>query len=304
MPESADRWIAALAREQRGYVTRRQLLALGMSAHVIEYRIATGRLLRVYNGVYAVGHEPTLAHDRAFAAVLACGPGAVLSHASAASVWGIYRRWETPFHVSITGSPRRRDGIRVHRVKLDPSDRDSQLGLPVTSPARTLIDNAPDLTDKALTRAVNDLRLQHYLVLDDLAAAIDRCFGYPGVPRLREFVETPTGPTRSEFEDAFKAFCKRYGLPQPLTNEPLAGFEVDAYFHAERVVVELDGEPFHSDRDSFERDRERDAALLALGFVTVRITWTRLIETPQREAARLLAILEQRRGSYPPLIDL
>lgn len=302
MSDAAEGAIADLARSQHGYVTRRQLLEIGMGSDAISYRLECGRLLPIYTGVYAVGHKPALPQDRAFAAVLACGAGAILSHASAATVWGIYKRWTKPFHVSIQGSPRRREGIKVHRAKLDPSDRDNQLGLPVTSPARTLIDNAPDLTDKALTRAVNDLRRQHYLILDDLAATLDRCSRYPGVARLHAFVENPTGPTRSEFEDAFKAFCQRYGLPQPLTNEPLAGFEVDAYFPAERVIVELDGEEFH--RDSFESDRDRDATLLALGFVTVRITWKRLINTPQREAARLLAILEQRRGSYPPLTDL
>jgi Protein of unknown function (DUF559) len=302
LARDVDRRIAALARQQHGYVTRQQLLGVGLGSEAIKHRIATARLLRVHNGVYAVGHEPTLAHDRAFAAILACGAGALLSHATAASVWGIYKHWTTPFHVSVTGSPRRREGIHVHRARLDPSDRDNQHGLPVTSPARTLVDNAPDLTDKALTRAVNDLRLRHLLVLDDLAATIARCSGYPGVPRLRSFVENPTGPTRSEFEDAFKAFCERFGLPQPLINEPLAGFEVDAYFPVERVIVELDSEEFHG--HTFESDRDRDATLLALGFVTVRITWERLKSRPEREAARLLAILEQRLGSYPPLTDL
>ncbi len=297
-----DAEIGDLARRQRGYVTRQQLLALGETRAAVQHALQTGRLLPVYNGIYALGHEPTLPQDRAFAALLACGAGAILSHASAATVWGIYKRWATPFHVTITGSQRRREGIKVHRAKLDRSDRDCQLGLPVTSPARTLIDNAPDMSDKALTRAVNDLRREHYLVLDDLAATLERCSRYLGVARLHAFVENPTGPTRSEFEDAFKAFCERFGLPQPLINEPLAGFEVDAYFPVERVIVELDGEKFH--RDSFESDRDRDATLLALGFVTVRITWKRLTNRPEQEARRLRAILEQRRGSYPSLTDL
>jgi len=94
-------------------------------------------------------------------------------------------------------------------------------------------------------------------------------------------VENPTGPTASEFEDAFTAFRRRFKLPPARINTTVAGFEVDAYFPAERVVIELDGWEFHSSRRSFESDRERDAALLALAIVTVRITWERLIETPE-----------------------
>jgi sigma54-dependent transcription regulator len=112
--------------------------------------------------------------------------------------------------------------------------------------------------------------------------------------RLHEFVDAPTGPTASEFEDAFIGFCRRSGLPQPLCNTRVGRFEVDAYFPVQRVIVELDGWRFHSSRASFESDRERDAALLALGIVTVRITWNRLIKTPEREAARLRKILEAR----------
>lgn len=288
--------IAALARRQHGYVTRQQLFALGETRHAVDHEIARGRLLPVYAGVYAVGHLPTLPQDRAFGAVLACGPGAVLSHDTAAAAWEIYRRWTPPFHVAV-GSDRRRPGIRVHRIQLQRRDITRQLGLPVTSPARTLLDIAPDLNARALARAVNDSR-RKYLHLADLAELLERCPRHPGAGRLREFVRAPKGPTRSEFEDAFFAFTERYGLPRPQLNVIVGGYEVDAFFAAERVVVELDGWDFHSSRQSFSEDRERDATLLALGIVTVRITWERLTQEPDREAARLLAILEQRRGQF------
>lgn len=193
------------------------------------------------------------------------------------------------------GASRSREGIQVHRGRLQRRDIDRQLGLPVTSPARTVLDNAPDLTDKALTRAVNDLRRQHYLNLEALKDALDRWPRHPAACRLRPLVENPPGPTASEFEDRFGAFCQEFGLPQPLVNTVVAGYEVDAYFPAERVIVELDGWDFHSSRRSFDSDRERDAAMLALGIVTVRVTWARLIGAPEREAARLRAILEARR---------
>jgi very-short-patch-repair endonuclease len=292
--ETIDKAIADLSRRQHGYVTRRQLLNLGLGSDAISYRQECGRLLPVYNGVYAVGHKPTLPQDRAFAAILACGPGALLSHASALSVWGIYRRWEMPFHVTVA-TARRREGIHVHRARLHRRDIDRQLGLPVTSPARTLLDNALELTEKALTRAVNDLRREHYLVLEDLAATLDCYPRYPGVTRLRQFIHIPTGPTASEFEDRFNAFCRRFNFPQPLVDIRIAGFPVDAYFPVERVIVELDGWDFHSSKASFESDRDRDATMLALGIVTVRITWERLVQMSEREAARLRVILESRR---------
>jgi hypothetical protein len=291
--ESVDRQIALLARRQHGYVTRPQVLALGLSRQSVVRRVQAGRLIPVHAGVYALGHQPTLPQDQAFAAVLASGDGALLSHATAATVWGISKRWTTPFHVTVA-SARRRAGIQMHRGKLHPRDFDRQLDLPVTSPARTLLDNAPELTDKALTRAVNDLLRSHFLVLEDLAATLDRHPRHRATPRLHEFVEAPTGPTASEFEDAFSAFCRRFALPQPLCNATVAGYEVDAYFPMERVIVELDSWRFHGSRASFESDRERDAAVLTLGIVTVRITWSRLIKTPEREAARLRKILEAR----------
>jgi hypothetical protein len=103
-------------------------------------------------------------------------------------------------------------------------------------------------------------------------------------------------PTRSEFEDRFLAFCREYGLPEPLINTFVAGYEVDALFPAERLIVELDGWEYHRDRHSFHGDRDRDADTLEAGYETVRVTWPRLTQRAVREAARLLAILARRRA--------
>ena len=102
-------------------------------------------------------------------------------------------------------------------------------------------------------------------------------------------------PTRSPLEDKFLPFCERFGLPTPKINTSVNGYEADAYFEAERVIVELDGYEFHSDRRTFESDRERDVHALANGVVTVRITEERLDGAPEREAQRLHAILRARR---------
>jgi len=293
--EGADRRVAALARRQHGYVTRRQLQALGLGVKAIDYRLGTGRLIRVHAGVYAVGHLPTLAVDRAHGALLACGERAVLSHRSAATAWGMFGEWRMPFEVTSPTS-RRRDGITVHRAELRRRDVRVQLGLRVTSPARTVLDIAPRVRDRRLTRIVNDLRLANQLRLSELADVLERNPRHPGARRLRPFLEAERGPTRSELEDRFLAFARRHGLPEPRINTVISGYEVDVFFPVERVIVELDGWAFHSSRASFHSDRERDAEMLRLDIPTVRITWERLATTPEREAERLHAILARRRA--------
>jgi hypothetical protein len=290
-----DAAVAALARKQHGYVTREQLLELGLGVGAIKFRIGSGQLIAVYSGVYAVGHLPSLPIDRAAAAVLACGPTAALSHGSAVSLWGWDRHWRLPFEVT-SRVDRRRRGIRVHRsTALSRRDVTPHYGISVTSPARTVLDVAPRYSGRKITRLVNDARLSRLLRVADLSEVLDRNPRHPGTRRLRIFVKFPNGPTRSEFEDAFKAFCERYGLPTPLFNVIVNGREADAYFPHERLIVELDGWDFHQTKAAFEDDRERDVENLVVGLETVRITWERLIEEPDREARRLHAILARRR---------
>ncbi len=285
--------IAELARRQHGYVRRAQLLRLGLGEEAIRYRVKLGRLLPVYAGVYAVGHKPTSYIDRAAAAVLACGDGAALSHCSAACLWGFLKPWSVPFHVTAPEA-HRRQGIVVHRCRsLTRADIRSHQGLRVTSPARTVLDVAPALDERRRRRMVNDA--QHtYLQLSALADAIERFPHHPGAKLLGRYVDHPAGPSRSDWEDDFVAYCERYGLPRPVINARVHGYEVDAWFPEHRVVVELDSWRFHKTRDQFEHDRDKDAALLAHDIVTVRITWEHRHAHPAREAARLQAILDQR----------
>jgi very-short-patch-repair endonuclease len=278
-------------------VTRPQLLRLGLGPAAIAYRVRTGRLFRAHLGVYAVGRPPAAPLERAAAAVLACGPGAALSHESALTLWGLARRWSTPFHVTVAHH-RRRSGIVTHECpSLARTDVRTQLGIRVTSPARTLLDCAPDLAPRGLARAVNDARVRGLVSPDDLAEVVRRFSRHPGRARVASLIGAGNGPTRSEFEDRFLAFCERFGLPRPQVNARVCGYEVDALFAAERVIVELDGWDFHQDRGAFERDRNRDADMLAAGLVTVRITWARMTGSPRKEAARLSSILAQRRAA-------
>ncbi len=290
----ADREVADLARRQHGYATRAQLISLGLGPGAIKYRARIGRLIPVHAGVYAVGHLPTLALDRAHGALLACGPDAVLSHGSAASVWGIQKQWKMPFEVIV---PRqvRRPGICTHSAWLSRQDRAVNLGLRVTGLPRTLLDLAPRVTPRALERTVDDMRNARHLRVDQLADTVARYPRHPGAPGVRAILAEPRNATRSEMELGFLQFVERYALPKPLINTKLADYEVDALFPRERVIVELDGWMFHSSRRSFEGDRERDTALTALGYLTIRITWERLTGDPDREAARLHEILASQR---------
>ncbi len=229
------------------------------------------------------------------AAVLACGKGAALSHGSALTLWGIWKRWDIPFDVTVR-TDRRPRGIRVHRARLDQPDITRHLGIPVTTLARALLDCAPRMTAKSLTRAINNGRLNGHLHPAALVDVVQRYPRHPGKPVLEYALgRTTERPTRSGLEDAFPAFCERYGLPKPQVNVIVCGHEVDALFAEEKVVVELDSWPFHSSRTSFEGDRNKDADTAVEGFLTVRITGERFERAPEAEAVRLHRILAPRR---------
>ena len=293
--QAIDARIAAIGAEQNGNIHRVQLFDLGLDKHDIGYRVKVGRLFRVFRGVYSVGRRPISVQEWASAAVLACGAGAALSHGSGLVLWGYWRHWETPIEVTVVGD-RRTTGIRVHRsTTLHRLDVTTQLGIRVTTPARTALDMSPRLNDKQLTRAVNNILNSLWSNEDQFAETLARHPHAPGAKRIAKLLGLPGTPTRSGWEDAFPTFCRKYGLPAPVMGAPMGGYILDALFVAERVIVELDSWGFHGDKIAFETDRERDAAMLALGFVTIRVTEERLAERPREEAARLHAILEQRR---------
>ncbi len=158
-----------------------------------------------------------------------------------------------------------------------------------------MLDCAPRLTEKQLARAVNEALRSERLRRRDLADVVARFPRHQGARALKRFIDVEDGPTRSDWEDEFPQFCVEHHLPKPVMSAVVAGHEVDALFPEEKVIVELDSWKFHSDRDSFESDRDRDADTLAAAHVTVRITSARMKRRPVREAARLQAILKDRR---------
>jgi hypothetical protein len=283
--------IRSLATKQQGNVTHAQLRSLGVGREAIKFWARKGLLHREHLGVYAVGRPATAPLEKASAAVLACGPEAVLSHASAMTLWGFWKRWSVPFEVS-TQQDRRPRGITVHQTRtLYRRDVRVHYGIRTTSPARTIYDMQPRLTDAQLTRAVNNALHSPFLTEGQLQEFLTR----HKAPRLAGFTSTSHGLTRSELEDDFAAFCLRYGLPRPVFNV-IVSYLADVDFPQHRLIVELDSWQFHSSRIDFEKDRNRDADQLSDGIPTVRITHERMTHDPGREADRLHRILTSRRA--------
>jgi predicted transcriptional regulator of viral defense system len=288
-----NRLISAVAVRQNGNITIRQLLDLGLSRNAVSNRVKVGLLHRVFPGVYHVGTPATTPLERAAAAVLACGEEAALSHASAMTHWGFWSRWDKPIEVTIPTGHRRPKGIRVHRSKiLVPRDTAVHHWIRVTRPARTLFDVAPRLDNKALARSVNNALHTTYLKRGHLVEQLQRHPTHPAASRMLPFVVTKDGPTRSDWERAFPAFCARWKLPKPIMGYRIGRRTVDAFWEKDRIIIELDSIAYHLNPFAFVDDRSRDKDHLTLRLVTVRVVWEEMHETPREEAARLHAIIE------------
>jgi predicted transcriptional regulator of viral defense system len=288
-----DAAIAALARRQHGVVSRGQLAELGLGRGAIDWRLAEERLLQVHRSVYAVGHRALAQRSWWMAAVLAAGPGAALSHRSAAALWDLRRGGPSRIEVSVGRQRRPRSGITVHHVPLPPDETTVVDGIPVTTVARTLLDLAGVLPQPQLERAIERAEALRYADSPSLDALLHRYPTRPGTRTLRQIRARGITPTftRSELEDRFLAFADAHGLPRPETNVWLGDIEVDFLWRAERLIVELDGRETHLTAAAFERDRARDRALQAAGWRVVRITWRQLHEEAgalAKDLARLL----------------
>ena len=289
---AVDAAVARLAHRAYGNVTRTQLIALGLDDRTIAWRVRKGRLFPVHRAVYAVGRPPRSPIEHAAAAVLACGPGAALSHEGGLALWGFTKHWPQRFDVMLPAGDRRPRNITTHHCRnLLPRDLTVQLGIRTTSPARTILDCAPRLTNR---RVIPDALHTPFLTERQLADVRARFPRHPGAKLLDPFLDG-YNPTLSPLEDDFLTFCARHGLPRPETNVKIAGHTVDALFRAQRLIVEIDSWEFHKDRAAFETDRRRDADTLQAGFRTIRLTDERMKNNGEMEAARLHAIL-----SAPP----
>ena len=296
MGEELDRLdsaLASIAARQHGVIAAAQLQKLGVGKNGITRRVKRGQLHRIHRGVYAVGHRGLSLHGLFMAAVLACGPGAVLSHVSAAVLWELLRPIDGPAHISVpsTSGRARRRGIHLHRTpSLNPQPEPSpspscsqqeggrrgrlltthRHNIPVTSVARTLEDlrGSTLLAPRLLRRATRQAELKGY--------------------RLERLV---TDRTRSDLETLFLDIVHRYRLPHPEVNVRLGRWTVDFLWRDQSVVVETDFWGYHRGSVAFEDDHARDLDLRSAGCTVLRYDDTQLESEPERVAADVAGAL-------------
>ncbi len=302
-----ERALAALATRQHGVLSRAQLLSAGITGRMVERRIEAGRLHLLHRGVYAVGHERLSIRSHWMAAVLACGEGAVLSHRSAAALWGLMRPHRGPIEVIARTARFRRGhggGIRAHRGRLMVHDRDAVAGIPVTSVPRLLLDLADVVDETQVEKAFEEADRLGLLEMRALEEVCARSQGRRGLKPLRRLVAEARHPERSRtwLEDRLLALCREHRIPAPQTNVEILGKEVDAFWPDRRVMVEADSWSFHRHRAAFERDRKRDAAMVAEGYQVIRLTHRRMEREPKQVAVELRRLLgsPRRRGDGSP----
>jgi len=289
-----DRRIAAIAAAQRGRVSRRQLLAAGVSASTIQRMVVRAMLHPLHGGVYAVGHLAPVELGAETAALLACPDGAVLSHRTAAALWKLRPPIGGDVHVTIGEKQGQRAGIHTHRTRrLDPQDIRTYELLPVTSPARTVLDLANLERVREVERALEEGIVRRILRVSDVEDVLSRASGLHGAPVLAGILERRRGPTvtRSEAEERFLALIRDALLPVPEVNVSIHGYEVDFLWRAQRLVVEVDGYAYHGNRGAFERDRRKDAQLHAAGLSTMRVTWLQMQDEPYALVAHVAQAL-------------
>jgi hypothetical protein len=293
--QTGDRRIAKLADRQHRVVARWQLVRMGFHPDAIEARVARGRLYRIHQGVYAVGHRKLEWRGVLIAAVLAYGPGAVLSHRSAARLWGIRPNNRRDVDVTVPSrGAHRRPGIQPHSVRhLDPCDVTTIDGIPVTTLPRTLLDLAEVAPKDHVVKALTEAERQQIIDLTALNELLARSPGRRGLKPLREILADAViePKTREEFEHRFAQFCHEAGLPRPNVNTEVEGYEVDVLWPGSKLIVELDSWAFHRHRKAFEDDRERDIVLALAEYRPIRVTWRQLTREPGKLAARLKDLL-------------
>jgi very-short-patch-repair endonuclease len=256
---------ARLATRQHGAVGRLQLTALGFSRDEIAHDVKRRRLIRVHQGVYAVGHEALSDRGRMIAALIAAGPGAALSHRTAAYLWKLVPSMPSFVDVTLTDrAPRRRAGLRVHQARR--LETTTHRSLKTTTPLQTIAQLAQADRDRARAEA---------LVLELIPRSAD------------DHAE----PTRSELERALLPALKRAQLPRPLVNHHVMGREVDFFWPDHDLVAETDGWRTHRHRRAFEGDRARDAMLQAHGYRVVRFTWRQVLHETLLVTVRIAQLL-------------
>ena len=281
--------VTNLLDAQWGVVTRAQLVGAGVSEAAVESRVRRGALVRLHAGVYSLPGVPLRDEGVWLAAVLACGPGAVLSHQSAARLWGMRVPWQDKsIHVTLVAGRARPPGIVVHRTRhLTPADVTVHRGIRVTTVARTVVDCAGTLTYPEL-RALADHGVR--LDVQAIQRAHERAPRHPGARNVARLIGSDPR-TRSDLERAMRRIARAIGAERPKVNYKVLGIERDFVWPAQRLVVEADGGAFHLPKPARERDYEDDARLVVAGWRVVRFSYDQVLYEPELVAARLRQLL-------------
>lgn len=285
-----DVLVGLVAEQQDGVILREQLALLGLGRGAIAHRRRRSLLVALHAGVYLWGRRTPTTMARARGAVAAAGRGAVISDGWALALWGL-RDAVGPVDVTVSGRRVRAAGIRAHvRAPLHPADVRAVRGIPVTSPARALLDSAASLAPGELAALVERAQVQRRVTKAEIAAAIERAGARPGVAALRAIADDPVF-TRSRAERRLVALLRAAGLPEPIFNAIVDRFEVDALWSRQGVVLEFDSYAFHATRAAFERDRRKSAALQRAGVLVLRTTWEELSGRSHALVARVAEAL-------------
>lgn len=287
------RRVVAVAAAQWGVIDSRQLRGCGVDKRATSRLVASGHLHPKYHGVYAVGHPNLPVEGKLTAALLAAGPDAALSHATAAWWWGLLKHQPTVVEISVPSRRGPVPGIELHHPRHLQATHHRRL--PVTPVIQTLLDFAATASVRHLRRALAEAEFRGLVELDNVRQALGR--GRPGAATLRTALdshEPELAKTRSELERRFLALCKRHGLPTPEFNTKLWGYTVDAVWREQRVVVEVDGHRGHRTPAQLESDHQRDLVLRRNGYLVLRYTWRQVT----RRAGEVAADLEHALGAY------
>jgi very-short-patch-repair endonuclease len=272
-------------------VARQQLDALGLTPSMLAVRLDARRLIRLHRGVYAAGHRRLTRQGEWLAGVLATGPGAVLSHHSAAALHGLRTERGKRVFVTTTDPRTTTNWVEVHGRRTLPSeDVTTRHRIPVTTVSRTLVDLADLLGPRQLARAVNEADVLSVLDLGAIDAALERLRGRRGrgPAALRAAIDAHVGPTllRSELEHRFRELVSAHALPRPEHNVGIEGWEVDACWHDRKLVVELDSR-FHDTPAARRKDARKEQALRDAGWEVGRYRWRDVVGAPAATAAGL-----------------
>jgi|SRR6188474_418694 len=298
----ATKVIRELAERQHGVLARWQLLEIGLGDRLNQDRVEAGILIPIFQGVFSLGHGRISRRGRWMAAVLASGPGAVLSHGSAMELWGMRgSRGDIEVLRHSGGVHRRRPGIRLHQTRSLPENHVTvEQGIPVTTPERALLDMAGRLEAKQQERALVAGDKNGCVHWPKLQGVLRRWRGKRGIGRLRQVameVDPRAADTFSPMEVDFLALCREFGLSLPQVNVWVEGFLVDFYWPSQRVVVETDSYEHHANRPAFEDDHERTVRLTVAGYEVHRATWRMLAWNPDPFMKLVRSSLHKRTAS-------